>query len=64
MKRNLCIYTNKYQKQLIQNIMDKINSITYQRLQLELALYGYVDIKKFVKKYPIESFMRKNNNDR
>lgn len=56
MKRNTYIYANKYQKRLMQNIMDKMNSVTYQRLQLELALYGYVDMNKFVKKYPTESF--------
>lgn len=47
--------SKKHQKQLMQRIMDKINKITYYRLQLELALYGYVDINEFVKKYPIES---------
>ena len=47
--------TSKYQKKLMQNIIDKINRITYGRLQLELALYGYVDINGFVKKYPIDS---------
>lgn len=35
--------------------MDKINKITYQRLQLELALYGYVNINEFVEKYTIDS---------
>ena len=39
----------------MQDMMDKMNEITYRRLQLELALYGYVDIEKFVKKYPIDS---------
>ena len=57
MTKKSYIYTNKHQKRLMQNIMDKINSVTYQRLQLELALYGYVDMKKFIKKYPIESFL-------
>ena len=61
MKDNLYVYTNKYQKQLMQHMMDEMNKVTYQRLQLELALYGYVDINKFVKKYSIESFMRINN---
>lgn len=61
MTKKLYIYSNKYQKQLMQNIMDKMNKITYQRLQLELALYGYVDINKFIKKYPIESFKEVKN---
>ena len=49
------IYSTKYQKQIMQRIIDKMNKITYKRLQLELALYGYVDMNKFIKKYPIES---------
>ena len=61
MDKNLYIYTNKYQKKLMQDIqnhrllyiMDKINEVTYKRLQLELALYGYVDMKEFIKKYPV-----------
>lgn len=53
MNKNLYIYTNKYQKKLMQDIMDKVNEVTYKRLQLELALYGYVDMKEFIKKYPV-----------
>lgn len=49
---------DKHQRQLMQNIMDKMNKITYQRLRLDLALYGYVDVKEFVKKYPIGSFKK------
>lgn len=60
MTKKLYIYTNKYQKRLMQGIMDKMNKITYQKLQLELALYGYVNIKEFAKKYPIESFNTNN----
>jgi len=52
-QRKLYLYTNKYQKQLMQNIINRMNKVTYQRMQLELALYGYVDMKKFIKKYPI-----------
>lgn len=58
MTKKAYIYSTKHQKQIMQNIIDKMNKITYKRLQLELALYGYVDMKKFIKKYPIESLGR------
>ena len=48
----LFINSTKSQKRIMQRIMDKVNEITYKRLQLELALYGYVDMKEFIKKYP------------
>ena len=53
MAKNLYVYTNKYQKKLMQKLMDKVNKVTHKRLQLELALYGYVDMEEFIKKYPI-----------
>jgi len=54
MKRRLYVYANKHQKQLMQNIINRINKVTYQQMQLELVLYGYIDMKKFIKKYPLE----------
>ena len=61
MTKNLYVYTDKYQKKLMRGMMNKMNRITYQRLQLELASYGYVDMKESVKKYPTESFVGDNN---
>ena len=55
MTKRAHIYSTKHQKRIMQRMMDRMNKITYNRLQLELALYGYVDMKEFIKKYPIES---------
>ncbi|KKL82389.1 hypothetical protein LCGC14_1985260 [marine sediment metagenome] len=64
MTKKLYVYTNKYQKRLMQDMMDRMNEITYCRLQLELALYGYVNINEFAKKYPTDSFSEENDETR
>lgn len=57
MSKKLYVFTNKHQKKLMQKIMDRMNETTYLRYQCELALYGYVDFDKFMKKYPIDSLV-------
>ena len=54
---------DKKKEKLMQEAIDKITKLLYPKYLLEMALYGYIDIKEFVKKYPVESLLNKGGND-